>query len=72
MGIIVIPVTFCITLFISVIESIADYMQDPFENRPADIPMSTISRAIEIDLLQMISEKDIPEPIKPDKKGILM
>ncbi len=33
-------------------------------------PMLSISRAIEIDLLQMIREKDIPAPIQP-KKNVL-
>jgi putative membrane protein len=72
LGILVIPVTFAVILFISVIESIADYLQDPFENRPADIPMSTIARMIEINLKEMTGKKDVPQPLQPDRKGILM
>ena len=56
----------------SIIEMIATYLQDPFENRPSDVAMTAISRSIEINLMQMIGAKDIPESIKPDKKGILM
>lgn len=72
LGVLIIPVTFAVILFISVIESIADYLQDPFENRPADISMTTISRMIEINLMQMAGIKNVPPPLQPDKKGILM
>jgi putative membrane protein len=72
LGILIIPVTFAVILFISVIESIADYLQDPLENRPADISMTTISRMIEINLMQMTGIKNVPPPLQPDKKGILM
>jgi len=68
--------TILITLIVvgafSIIEMIATYLQDPFENRPSDVSMTAISRNIEINLLQMIGAGDIPESIKPDKKGILM
>jgi len=72
LGVLIIPVTFSIILFISVIESIADYLQDPFENRPADISMTTISRMVEINLMQMAGIENVPQPLLPDKKGILM
>ena len=38
---------------------------NPFENIPAGIPLNQITRTIEINLLQMINEEDIPEPVKP-------
>lgn len=47
------------------IEKTAVYKQDPFENRPTDISMTSIARTIEINLLQMINAKEIPAPIKP-------
>ena len=56
----------------SIIEMIAKYLQDPFENRPSDVAMTAISRTIEINLMQMIGESDVPESMKPDKNGILM
>jgi putative membrane protein len=46
------------------IEKMGIHLQDPFENKPTDTPMSTISRNIETDLLQMLKtneEKHIPE-----------
>lgn len=72
LGIFTIPITFATILFISVIESIANYLQDPFENRAADIGMSTICRTIEINLLQMTGVKEVPQMLKPDKNGIVM
>ncbi len=57
--------------FFYMIEDIAHYLQDPFRNKPSDIPMSAISRTIEINLKEMINEKS-PQPLKPDADGILM
>lgn len=37
---------------------------NPFDEIPTGIPLNQISRTIEINLLQMISEKDIPHPVK--------
>lgn len=71
LGILTIPVTFVTIIFISVIESIANYLQDPFENRAADIGMTTICRTIEINLLQMTEETNVPNTLAPDKKGIV-
>lgn len=52
-------------------ELIGDYSENPFEGLANDVPMLSIVRTIEIDLLEMIDEKDIPEPIKA-QKGLLM
>ncbi len=35
-------------------------MQDPFENTPVDTPMTSLAQTIEINILQMIGEKDVP------------
>jgi putative membrane protein len=40
-------------------------MVNPFENNSAGVPLNQITRTIEINLLQMLGEKDIPEPVKP-------
>jgi len=47
-------------------------LMNPFENLPADTPMSSITRNIEINLLEMLGEKDLPEPIKPVQSEYLM
>lgn len=38
---------------------------NPFENNSAGIPLNQITRTIEINLLQMLEEEEIPEPVKP-------
>lgn len=43
-------------IFIS-IEKTAIIMQDPFENTPVDIPVTTLAQTIETNLMQMIGEK---------------
>ena len=45
-------------------EAIGIVGENPFEGSPNDVPISTISRGIEIDLRQMLDEnlETIPEP----------
>lgn len=44
------------------LEATAKHLQNPFEGLPPDVPMSSISRNIEINLLTLIEEKEIPQP----------
>lgn len=53
-----------------VIDRAADYLQDPFENRPSDTPMLSLSRTIEINIKQMLGETELPERLVPSN-GIL-
>jgi putative membrane protein len=48
------------------LEKAAQHLQDPFENRPTDVPVSSISRNIEINILTLLQEKEIPEPLEPE------
>lgn len=52
-------------------EMVGDYSENPFEGSYNDIPMLSLCRTIEIDLLEMLREKDIPKPIDA-VNGILM
>ncbi|MET0465010.1 MAG: bestrophin family ion channel [Chitinophagaceae bacterium] len=38
---------------------------NPFENNSEGIPLNQIARTIEINLLEMMGEKNIPEPVRP-------
>lgn len=49
-------------MFIS-IEKTAIIMQDPFENTPVDTPMTSLAQTIEINIRQMIGDKDVPQKI---------
>ena len=66
-----IPFTVLVSWVYLVMELVGDYSENPFEGLGNDIPMLALCRTIEIDLLEMLKEKDIPEPIKA-KNGVLM
>jgi len=70
-GFILIPTTTSLAFAFLVIDRIAIYMQDPFENFAMDTPMLTLSRTIEINIKQELNEDDIPPPLTP-KDGVLM
>lgn len=40
-------------------------IMNPFENQAAGVPITSITRTIEIDILQTLGEKEIPVPILP-------
>ncbi len=46
-------------------EMIGDYSENPFEGTYNDVPISSMAVGIEIDILQMIEETDLPEQVKP-------
>ena len=71
-GILVIPICVLVSFFFFMLENIALSLQDPFMNKNSDIPMTALSRTIEINLLELVEADEIPSPIKPDKNGVLM
>ncbi|TYC89809.1 bestrophin family protein [Novosphingobium sp. BW1] len=56
-------------MFLAVL-TIGDELVDPFANDVHDLPLNQMCRTIEIDLLQCIGEA-APEPLTPDKDGVL-
>ncbi len=48
-----------------VLEQIGENTENPFEGGANDIPVTSMSRAIEIDLRDMLGEENLPEPITP-------
>lgn len=63
-GVIEIPATVIITTLFLLLERIALLLQDPFENNPSDIPVSSLAHKIETDLKQMMHRDDFPEPLE--------
>ena len=43
-------------------EKIGENTENPFEGSPNDVPITDLSRGIEIDIRQLIDDTDIPEP----------
>lgn len=70
-GRIAIPITFLISFLFFYVEGISYVMQSPFEGNHNDIPMTSLSRTIEINLLQLIEAPLIPDKILP-KDGYIM
>ncbi len=63
-GFIMVPVLVVLSACFFLIEKMAIQLQDPFENKPTDTPVMTISRTIERDLRQLMEEKEIPFEIE--------
>lgn len=68
---IAIPFTVLIAWVYLIMELVGDYSENPFEGLGNDVPMLSLCRTIEIDLLEMLGEEDIPPAIEP-KNNILM
>lgn len=47
-------------------EKIGEGTENPFEGSANDVPITAMSRMIEIDLRQMLGDSDIPPPIAPE------
>ena len=66
-GLGLIPVVIAVAAIFFLIEKTAIYLQDPFENRPTDTPMTAIARTIDINLRQMIKDREVPEKFAPEE-----
>lgn len=66
-----IPFTVLVGWVYVVMELVGDYSENPFEGMGNDIPMYSLCRVIEIDLLEMLGETDLPPAVQA-KNGVLM
>jgi putative membrane protein len=46
-------------------------LSSPFDNMKTDVALNAICTTIEIDLKEIIGDKNVPAPLKPEK-GVLM
>lgn len=56
---------FMITYAFMGLDDIAGELEDPFGTDPNDLPLSAISRSIEIVVRHLAGERDLPEPFTP-------
>ncbi|RAV98489.1 bestrophin family protein [Pseudochryseolinea flava] len=61
-----IPFNLIVSWVFSLMEYTGDYSENPFEGLINDVPIYSIVRNIEIDLRDMLDEKDLPERMKPE------
>lgn len=60
-----VPFNLVVSWVFSLMEYIGEFSENPFEGLLNDVPLYAIVRNIEIDLLDMLGEQDLPERIKP-------
>lgn len=66
-----VPLSILVGWIFLVLEQIGESTENPFEGNANDIPITQISRNIEIDLREMLGEKELPPAIQP-QNNILM
>ncbi len=47
------------------LDALSEELEDPFGMSTNDLPLSAMSRTIEIDLLEVLGEENIPDPVLP-------
>lgn len=47
------------------LERVGESTENPFEGRANDVPITALSRTIEIDLRELLGESDVPPPLAP-------
>ena len=60
-----IPVSMLVSWVYICLEKVGQNTTNPFEGGLNDVPITSISRAIEIELKQLLDQPDVPEAIKP-------
>ncbi len=66
-----IPLLLIISSTFFLLEKSATNLQDPFSNEPTDTPVTTIANTIEINIKQLLGEKDIPNFVQPNNFYLL-
>lgn len=66
-----IPFTALVCWVFMMMERIGEATENPFEGSANDVPITAITRAIEIDLRELLGEADIPKPLQPVNEILL-
>lgn len=66
-----IPFTAVVAWVFIMMERIGEATENPFEGSANDVPITALTRTIEIDLREMLGEQNVPAPLKP-QNNILM
>jgi ion channel-forming bestrophin family protein len=60
-----IPASVIVAWVFHTMDKIGESSENPFEGSANDIPITALCRTIEIDLREMLGEKNVPEPLQP-------
>ena len=66
-----IPFSAIITWAFHTLDRVGESSVNPFEGSANDVPITQISRMIEIDMRDMLDESDLPAPIQPSNNIVL-
>ncbi len=66
-----IPLTAIVAWVFHTMDKIGGVSENPFQGGPNDIPITAMSRGIEIDLRDLLDDPDLPQPLTP-QRNILM
>ncbi len=67
----VVPFSVLISWVYTSLEQVGESTENPFEGSANDVPISQMSRTIEIDLREMLGETDLPPALQPTNNIIL-
>ena len=67
----VIPFSVLITWVFTSLEQVGESTENPFEGSANDVPISQMSRAVELDIREMLGETDLPPALEPKNNIIL-
>ena len=67
----VVPFSVLISWVYTSLEQVGESTENPFEGSPNDVPISQMSRTIEIDLREMLGETELPPALQPKNNIIL-
>jgi len=67
----VIPFSLLIAWVFTSLEQVGESTENPFEGSANDVPISQMSRTVEIDMREMLGETDLPPALQPQNKIIL-
>ena len=67
----VIPFSVLVSWIFTSLEQVGDSTANPFEGAANDVPISQMSRVVEIDIREMLGEKELPEPLLAKNSIIL-
>ena len=66
-----VPFSMILTWVFITLDTVGESSMNPFEGSANDVPITQISRTIEIDMRDMLNEENLPLPITP-KNNILL
>jgi ion channel-forming bestrophin family protein len=67
----VVPFSVLVSWVFTSLEQVGESTENPFEGGANDVPISQMSRTVEIDIRQMLGETDLPSPF-PTKNNIIL